>query len=145
MKKITAEITAILMVAALFTVNSYAMTKEDVYELKTYVFIQGKTAEKINNLFKNMNEGEDSTGLAVDKMIEWKGNYKSECVPAPKGAEELDGLMNDYFSAMDKYVEAFQADDNMAKMQLKSEIQEFQYEIKSEEERIKVEIEEYEE
>ncbi|MBL7157242.1 MAG: hypothetical protein ISS92_03655 [Candidatus Omnitrophica bacterium] len=124
----------------LFSVNCYAVTKEAADDIKAYLFIQGKTAEKMNKLFEDLGEESVSANFALDKVINWKIRYEGETEPPPGEVKELDRLMNDYFSLMQEYVSACKAEDERAKMPLKRKIRELYLEITREERQLKIKI-----
>jgi len=146
----------LVILVLLFSVNCYAVTKEAADDInpvqsprlkgqglngvKAYLFIQGKTTEKMNKLFEDLGEESVSANFALDKVINWKIRYEGETEPPPGEAEELDRLMNDYFSLMKKYVSACKAEDERAKVPLKRKIRELYMEITREEGQLKIEI-----
>jgi len=130
----------LVILVLLFSVNCYAVTKEAADDIKAYLFIQGETAEKMNKLFEDLGEESVSANFALDKVINWKIRYVGETKPPPGEAEELDRLMNDYFSLMKEYVSACKAEDERAKVPLKRKIRELYMEITREEGQLKLEI-----
>jgi len=131
---------ALIIIAILISVNVYAVTKEEAAEIKAYLFIQGKTAERLNGLFEDLNEGLVSFDLVHDKLMRWSNDYKAETEPVPEEAEDLDGLMNEYFDVMGKYILAYKVKDERNAPALKEKAEEVYQEIKREEGEIRVEI-----
>ena len=124
----------------LFSFNCYALTKEEAYETKTYLFIQGKSAEKTNDLFEKLNQGLVYAGFAFNKVRQFAKDYRAETEPAPGVAQKLDALMNDYFKATEQYFEALKANDTRNAPQFKRNTEELYRNIKREAGQVKLKI-----
>ena len=129
-----------VILVLLFSFNCYALTKEEAYDVKTYLFIQGKTAEKINELFGKLNEGLTYADVVSDKLGRWENRYRGEVEPVPEAAQKLDALMNDYFAAAEQYFKAYRVKDTRNDPELKGKLKELYREIKREEGQLKIEI-----